>query len=200
MAIREKGEKTRANGEEVRSGVADGVLSAKQAEKTRVVVDVLRVVGAFGVRGQVRARLLSDNIKSYKKMYDKTGNAFGFRVVRYVGGNNVIVSLDGVDDREEALRLKGMTFHVLRNDLEKTAENEYYVCDLVGKSVKVVENENIECKITNVFNFGAGDLIEISYNDGNFLVPFTKENFPDNNEKFDDEILMTLNAFTCYKD
>lgn len=207
VTVREKSEKAQTDNK-VRSVISEKQIdNNKQIEKTETaeaVVDVLRVTGAFGIRGQVRARLFSDNIKSYKKIYDNSGNVFGFRVIRYVGGNSVIVSLDGIDDRDKALQLKGTTFHILRSDLEKTAENEYYVCDLVGKTVKIIENENIKCKITNVFNFGAGDLIEISYNSGTFLVPFTKDNFPENKLKHetdsDDEILMTLNAFTGYKD
>jgi ribosomal 30S subunit maturation factor RimM len=49
--------------------------------------------------------------------------------------------------------------------------------------------------ITNVENFGAGDLIEISHKDDKFLVPFTRENFPDSGE----EIFMTLEAFNGFK-
>lgn len=166
-------------------------------EKSDKAVEVMRGTGAFGVRGLVRAKLFSDNIKMYKKVYTEDGRVYRFRVVRYVGGDSVIVALDGVNDRDQALALKGTIFYVQRADLQKTEENEFYVCDLIGKTVKIIGNKNIECKISNIYNFGAGELIEISYDGATFMVPFTKENFPENGDK--DEIFITSDTFACYR-
>ncbi|MBR1734726.1 MAG: 16S rRNA processing protein RimM [Alphaproteobacteria bacterium] len=177
---------------EIKSG-----FSAKQGEVTPSMIRVMRINGAFGIRGYVRAHLFSDNITSYKKIYDKFKNSFNFRIVRFTGGTGIIVAIDGIDDRDKALALKGSVFYIRKEDLEKTAENEYYVCDLIGKTVEVIEGKNIKCEISNVYNFGAGDLIEISYNNDTFLVPFTKENFPSGDSE--EKILITLNAFTCYR-
>ncbi len=167
-------------------------------EKSDNVIEVLRVVGAFGIKGQLRAVLFSDNICAYKKVYTSDGCEFDFRVIRFVGGKHIIISLSGINDRTEALSFKGAILYVKKSDLEQTNENEYYVCDLIGKNVKIIDHEDISCKVVNVFNFGAGDLIEISYQDATFMVPFKKENFPSN--EHEEEILMTFDAFTCYKD
>ena len=67
-----------------------------------------------------------------------------------------------------------------------------------AEKVKIIDHEDISCEVVNVFNFGAGDLIEISYKDGTFLIPFKKENFPSN--EHEKGIFMTFDAFTCYKD
>ncbi len=167
-------------------------------EKTDNVIEVLRVVGAFGIKGQLRAILFSDNICAYKKVYASDGCEFDFRVVRFVGGKHAIISLSGINDRTKALSFKGSALYVKRGDLEQAQKNEYYVCDLIGEKVKIIDHEDISCKVVNVFNFGAGDLIEISYKDGTFLVPFKKENFPSN--EHEEGIFMTFSAFTCYKD
>lgn len=162
------------------------------------VIEVLRVVGVFGIRGLLRAILFSDNICAYKKVYTSYGYEFDFSVVRFVGGKHAIISLSGINDRTEALSFKGAILYVKRRDLEQTRENECYVCDLLGKKVKVIDHEDIDCRVVNVFNFGAGDLIEISYKNATFLVPFRNENFPKN--EFGEEILMTSEAFSCYKE
>ncbi|MDR1561435.1 MAG: hypothetical protein LBS23_03730, partial [Holosporaceae bacterium] len=53
---------------------------------------------------------------------------------------------------------------------------------------------NIECDIVGIYNFGAGDLLEISYNANTFLIPFTKENFPNS----DDKIAIARKAFNVF--
>jgi ribosomal 30S subunit maturation factor RimM len=54
----------------------------------------------------------------------------------------------------------------------------------------------ISCSVVNVLNFGASDLLELSYDDQTFLVPFTHENFPDTD--LSEYIMMTPDAFDGY--
>jgi 16S rRNA processing protein RimM len=156
----------------------------------------MRITAAFGVRGMMRAALFSDNIKFYKKMYDGDGAEFCFRIVRYIGGKNAIVSVDGICDRTTAESLKGAYFYVKKSDLPKISPNEFYVCDLVGRSVEIIGNGDVDCAISNVYNFGAGDLIEITTEKGTFMIPFTEENFP---KMEGDSFFMTDAAFKAYK-
>ncbi len=146
----------------------------------------------------VRAVLFSDNIKHYKTIYDAAGSEFEFKVVRYTGGNNVILSISGVEDRNTAKSLKGSCFFVKKDDLPNLSDDEFYICDLMGKVLKIVGHENASrCIISNVYNFGASYLIEVTYESDSFLVPFTKENFP--NGDSDADIQMTFEAFNLYK-
>ncbi|MDR2781397.1 MAG: ribosome maturation factor RimM [Holosporaceae bacterium] len=158
------------------------------------MVEILRITGAFGVRGMVRAVPFSNNLCDYKKIFDKNGNCFEFRVVKFLGGDRIAVAIDGVCDRNAAEALKGEVFYIQKNDLPKTGNDEFYFCDLIGKNVKIVGSD-IFCNIINIENFGAGDLIELSHEGAAFLVPFTRENFPDS----DNQILMTREAFDWFK-
>lgn len=170
-------------------------------------VAILRINGAFGVAGLMRAVAFSDNLSYYKELYTEDGRKFAFRLVRYTGGRHIIFSLDGVKDRTQALALKGTKLYVQRKNLEKvTNSDEYYVCDLVGKKVRVADHGALDCEIVAVHNFGAGDLIEISYQSGTFMVPFRKEYFPQNEatasgDNSDDSngVLMTFEAFCNFK-
>ena len=151
----------------------------------------------------MRAALLSDNLKSYPNIFLESGDRIECKIVKFVEKNRVVLSLDGISDRTSAEALKGQFLYVQKSDFSTLAEDEFYVCDLIGKRVRVIGNEHIECSITNVFNFGAGDLIEISHEDTTFLVPFTEENFPNSESEFEcdpeNEICMTRNAWNWYK-
>ncbi|MDR1361787.1 MAG: ribosome maturation factor RimM [Holosporaceae bacterium] len=159
--------------------------------------EILRVNGAFGVSGFLRAVLFSDNLKRYEKIYNANGDAFAFRLVRFISGNSVVLSLDGVCDRNRAETLKGSVFYVPRADLPPLADSECYLCDLVAKPLKIIGRDDLGGKVLNLYNFGAGNLLEVSCENKSFFVPFTRENFPDNSAIPD--ICMTEEAFNRYK-
>lgn len=164
-------------------------------------ISVLRITGAFGISGFMRAVAFSDNLSSYKELCTKNGQTFGFRLVRYVGGRNIIISLDRIKDRDQALAFKGTNLYVKRENLEKVkSPNEYYVCDLIGKKVEIADHSSLNCKIVSVHNFGAGDLIEILYQNDTFMVPFREEFFPYQKDMGpNDALLMTFEAFCNFK-
>lgn len=186
------------------TGVTDVAGAATVTSVSAVAV--LRINGAFGIAGLMRAIAFSDNLSSYKELCTQDGRKFAFRLVRFVGGRHVIIALDGIKDRTQALALKGTNLYVHREDLQEVASSdEYYVCDLVGKRVNIADHDTLDCKIVAVHNFGAGDLIEISYQSDTFMVPFRKEYFPQNesdiniNSNYSDDILMTFEAFCNFK-
>jgi 16S rRNA processing protein RimM len=158
------------------------------------MLEILRVIGAYGTRGATRVFSLSKNIAQYKKIRDKNGGEFSFRIMRFLGDNKLAAFIGDSNDRNAAEALKGEVFYVEKSDLPPIAENEVYVCDLIGKEARVVDSD-IKCEITGAENYGAGDLIEISCEGDKFLVPFTKENFPDSAA----EILITAEAFNGFK-
>ena len=143
------------------------------------MVEILRVTAAFGIKGAVCVFLYTDNINHYKKIYDRDGNEFQFKLLSQKG-NTAVIKLDSVDDRNDAEKLKGMSFFVKKEDLPKLDSDQFFICDLIGQKVAVI-GEDIDLKIIDVKNFGAGDLIEISEAGAkeSFFIPFTRENFPE---------------------
>lgn len=141
-------------------------------------IKILRVIGAFGIKGAVRVFLFTDQLKIYSKVFDKNGNCFSLNIKKLEPGNKAIIFLDGVSDRNIAESLKGAFFYIKRDQLPQIEDNEFYLYDLIGEKI-YVENMEAVCKIKSVQNYGAGDLIELTYEKMSFLVPFTQENFPD---------------------
>ncbi|MDR1334911.1 MAG: ribosome maturation factor RimM [Holosporaceae bacterium] len=185
------------------------------------MIEVLQATGAYGVRGLVRATLISDRISCYSHVYDVFGREFCFKIVKFIARRAVVLALGGINDRTAAMALKNASFYIKRSVLPDPDDGEFYFCDLIGCGIVLVDEQNTAVapsiaginnhKITNVYNFGAGDLLEISDSDGEaFFVPFTRENFPplktvsqDNcaspNESINNSIIMTLNAFNWYR-
>lgn len=159
-------------------------------------IKILRVTGAFGIEGAVRVFLFTDQLNCYSKIFDKRGAPFSFRIKRPQKENKAIISLGGVSNRNVAESLKGEFFFINRDQLQQTNGDEFYLCNLIGKKVKV-ENTEIFCEIKSVQNYGAGDLIELNYGESNFLVPFTRENFPKmlNDDK---KFYISENAFRTF--
>jgi len=143
------------------------------------LIEILRVTAAFGIKGAVRVFLYTDNINRYKKIYDRDGNGFRFKVLNQKN-NSAVIKLESVNDRNEAEKLKRIPFFVNKEDLPKLDSDQFFICDLIGQKVSVVGEES-DLKIIDVKNFGAGDLIEISEAGAkdSFFIPFTKENFPE---------------------
>ena len=67
---------------------------------------------------------------------------------------------------------------------------------MIGQKVSVI-GENLDLKIIDVKNFGAGDLIEILEKGSrdSFFIPFTKENFPET----DGEISISSETYRNFK-
>ena len=145
------------------------------------MIEILRVTAAFGIKGAVRVFLYTDNINHYKKIYDRDGNEFRFKILNQKN-NTAVIKFESVNDRNEAEKLKGISFYVKKEDLPSLNSNQFFICDLIGQKVSVI-GKNVDLEIVDVKNFGAGDLIEISEKGAkdSFFIPFTKENFPETN-------------------
>ncbi len=143
----------------------------------------------------MRVFLYTDNLDYYDKIYDCDENAFRFEILSRKN-STAVIKFAFVNDRDDAEQLKGTPFYVKKEDLPKLDEGQFFICDLIGQKVSVI-GEDIDLKIIDVKNFGAGDLIEISEkeSDNSFFIPFTKENFPESNG----EIFITSETYKNFK-
>lgn len=140
--------------------------------------------------------LFSDNVRQCYLL--EKNEIVNCKIVRYFKGKSAIFMIDGVIDRTSAESLRGKFLYIKKSELPEVNQNEFYVCDLIGKQIKIRENDSICGVISGSFNFGAGDLLEISADNLKFLVPFTEENFPTQGCDTD-FILITEDAWNWYK-
>ncbi len=138
----------------------------------------LGVIGtAHGLDGAVTIRSYTADpadIASYGPLHDAKGRAFRLKV-RRVTPKGVIVKIEGVADRTAAEALKGTELFVERSRLPKTDEDEYYYSDLIGLTAEDRDGKRIGT-VAWLDNFGAGDVIEITRDDGRGeMWPFSKQ-------------------------
>lgn len=147
------------------------------------LIQVGRVAGAFGVRGEVRITSFTGDplaLVDYKTLQREDGSpALTLTAGRAVKGG-VIVRAKEVETREQAEALRGLKLFISRDRLPEPEEDEFYVTDLIGLAVETAEGEALG-RVKAVQDFGAGDLLEITPAEGGatWYLPFTREAVPD---------------------
>ncbi len=141
------------------------------------------VVGApHGVRGEVRIKSYTGTptaIGDYRPLTSEDGKGI-FTIVglRPLKDDLVVARFEGVSTREGAAALTNTRLYVDRAILPAPDEEEFYHADLVGLRAEAPDGMPVG-HIIAVVNYGAGDLLEISQEQGDsLLVPFTKAFVP----------------------
>lgn len=147
------------------------------------LLQIGRVAGAFGVRGEVRITTFAEDpmaLARYRVLVRKDGapalTILGARPTK--GG--IIARAKEVETKEQADALRGLQLYVSRDVLPPPEEDEFYYDDLIGLAVEGLDGEAIGT-VKSVQNFGAGDLLEIAPAAGGptWWLPFTKEAVPE---------------------
>ncbi len=147
------------------------------------LIQVGRVAGAFGVRGEVRITSFTGDplaLVDYKTLQREDGSpALTLTAGRAVKGG-VIVRAAEIETREQAEALRGLKLFISRDRLPEPEEDEFYVTDLIGLAVETADGEALG-RVKAVQDFGAGDLLEIIPAEGGatWYLPFTREAVPD---------------------
>lgn len=145
----------------------------------RVCVGV--VVGAHGVRGAVRVKPFTEDpqaLGAYGPVEDEAGQRrFRLKVLGVAKGL-VNAVLAGIADRDAAEALKGVRLYVPRAALPEPDEDEFYYSDLIGLAAEL-EDGTPYGTVRGVFDFGAGDVVELAFADGRTeMLPFTRAAVP----------------------
>ncbi|MBC7476629.1 MAG: 16S rRNA processing protein RimM [Pseudorhodobacter sp.] len=121
------------------------------------------VAGSYGVAGEVRLKSFCaepEAIASYGPLYTEDGShSFTIQLTRPVAGG-LGARMSGVQTKEQAEALKGVSLYVDRDRLPKLPDDEYYHSDLIGLEVRDTGGAVLG-QVTAVHNHGAGDLLEI---------------------------------------
>lgn len=144
-------------------------------------VRIGKITGAHGLEGRVKVLVFSDvsgrfepgntlflKIKSEFTEYTSTD-------YKEQPGRFSLLKLEGIDNREEALSLKGIEIFISRKAAEKTRKlldkDDFYYYDLIGCSV-YLDNE-LFGEVASIMQAGAGDILVLKSKDGRELfIPF----------------------------
>ena len=120
-----------------------------------------KIVAPQGIRGEFRVQSFAQQPNDFQKFHiicDKFESE-QFHFVRVLKQNIIIAKADGINDRNAAESLRGTELFVVRDDLPKLKENEYYQSDLIG--FDVIHGGKKIGIVDGFQNFGAGDIIEL---------------------------------------
>jgi 16S rRNA processing protein RimM len=141
------------------------------------------ILRPHGVRGELRMRILTDypeRINQLEKVYlaeeSDSDDPDAYRVQHMrMHQSYGLLKLEGVDDRDQADRLREMLVMVPLENAVPLDEGEFYLYQLIGLSVRTTEGEMLG-KITDVLETGANDVYVVeSATYGEFLMPVTDE-------------------------
>ena len=140
------------------------------------------ITTAHGIKGFVKVRSYADDVEILESGEIFTGETsdarLSFKIKNALKGDWV-AEVKGVTDRNAAEALRGTRLYIDRAALPGTDDDEYYVEDMKG--LRVVDRSGKDLGIvTDVVNYGAGDLIDIKPSTGDsYYLPFTDETILD---------------------
>jgi 16S rRNA processing protein RimM len=126
---------------------------------------LMATIGAAqGLRGEVRVRSFTDDptaLGDYGKLYAQDGRIFEILEIREAK-TVVIVRFRGINSREDAEALNGLELFIERDNLpdEELEDDEFYYADLEGLEAVDADGKSYGT-VSAVFDFGAGDLLEL---------------------------------------
>lgn len=151
------------------------MATGEQPDRERLVV-IGRITGAHGVRGALRIYSYTEppeNIFEYGRWYLHGGDDWS--PVACLGGQRhgkgLLGWIEGVEDRDAALRYRNVEIAVPRDALPEPEHGVWYWVDLVGCRVENLEGVVLGV-VTTLMETGAHDVLVVEHAGGERLVPF----------------------------
>lgn len=139
-----------------------------------------QIVNTFGIKGQVKVNPFTADIRRFeelKEIYVEKKNElklFKIEQVNY-SKNMVILKLQGVNNPDEAEKLRNCYIKINRKDAKKLPEGTYYIVDLIGLDVYTDEDKLLG-KVDDIYNTGSSDIYVVKDELGKqILLPAIKD-------------------------
>lgn len=133
-----------------------------------------KIVGTHGIKGEVRIDPWCDSpqfLAAFDKLYlDDRGERF-IEVKSRPHKNITLSKIKGIDNIDDAQRLRGKVVYINRDDIE-LGDGVNFVQDLIGLAVIDADTQRQYGVISDVLRTGANDVYEITDDNGKkYLAP-----------------------------
>lgn len=141
-------------------------------------IKIGNIANVHGIKGELSIYPYTDDINNfcdYKKIYvGENKQEFVVKKSR-PNKNMVLMSLEKITTREDALKYKTLDIYIDKSDLKDLDDDTYYINDLI--SLDVIDNisGNKIGTLTNVFQNPANDIYEIKNGDEVFYIPAIRQ-------------------------
>ena len=160
------------------AGTAGSTSSTDGSRSTDGVEAVAlgRIVGAHGLRGELRVRASGDDVESLASLThvhlapgegsDAAARALASTARRLEGvrsgrAGECRVALEGVNDRDQAEALRGHGLWVAADALPELEAGEFYAYQLVGCQVVEASDGRVVGTVVRVLETGGRDVLEV---------------------------------------
>jgi 16S rRNA processing protein RimM len=147
-------------------------------------IELGRVVGTHGLRGQVRIHFFgdkADNLIHAKQVWlaesreDTGARRFDVRFGGTGRAKEVRLGLDGIVDRDQAHELRGLIVMCDSSGLEDLEDGEFYWYELVGCRVETQDGSDLG-EVREIWETGAHDVLVVVDDSGRQnLIPTARE-------------------------
>ena len=139
------------------------------------LVELGRIVSAYGVKGMVKIQPYSDDRSALldieqwwlARVSARDGKLLSpytlvsARRVRAQGAD-LVAALDGVDDRDQAEAMKGTSVFASRSQFPSAPDDEYYWVDLIGSQVYLEDSGELAGIVLEVMDNGAHGVLRVA--------------------------------------
>jgi len=133
------------------------------------------VTGIHGQKGALRVRVLTEFPERFKR-----GARFYIEgrpctvVSAKPPGENVIITLAGVDTAEAAAKLRGKHLEIPEGERKTLPPGRYYHHDIIGLEVFTGTGESLG-KVSEILSTGSNDIYVVRGNNREVLIPAVKD-------------------------
>ncbi len=136
-------------------------------------LEVGKIVGTHGVRGEMRVECWANSpefLKKFKKLYLDEGET-AVEVSCRPHKNIALMTMRGVDSIEAADALRGKILYIDRADV-KLSKGEHFVQDIIGLAVTDADSGRVYGTVKDVLKTGSNDVYEMADPSGKlFYIP-----------------------------
>ncbi|NIN69941.1 MAG: 16S rRNA processing protein RimM [Anaerolineae bacterium] len=151
----------------------DGLPPSPQKRKRPSHLVVARILGPVGMRGEVKAEVLTDfphRFSLLKTVYLGEELAPAVVEAHRFHGRRVILKLEGCENRDDAAGLKGKLVQVPAEEAIPLEEDEYYIYEIIGLEVWTIEGEFLG-RVDEVLFTGSNDVYVVKDGHQEVLIP-----------------------------
>ncbi len=136
-----------------------------------------KIVGVHGLKGNLKVYSYAESVETYHAetqliIKDADGNNTCYRVLKIQAyKRQVLISLEGINTREQARALTGCKLFIKQANLPKLEPGVYYWSDIIGLSVFTITGKCLG-RIESVMRTGANDVYVVK-SDGNHPIKET---------------------------
>ena len=128
-----------------------------------------RVVKAHGVHGELSVTVLTDFPERFDTIeWIYLGDEFeaeAYRLKKFRWHKkNILLTLEGVDDRDQAGQLRGLFVQIPIDEVVPLPEGDYYMYELIGLQIVTANGQTLG-RVVNILETGANDVYVVETSD-----------------------------------